>query len=57
MERSAASPLTTWDALIVEAAEACGASVLYTEAKHLLSLSAGVDIADPFSGLAERASA
>jgi len=55
MERRGASPLTIWDALILEAAESCGASVLYTEDKHLLSVSAGIAIVDPFAGLGEPA--
>jgi len=55
LERSGASPLTIWDALILEAAESCGASVLYTEDTHLLSVSAGLKIVDPFVGLVEPA--
>jgi predicted nucleic acid-binding protein len=55
MERSDASPLSIWDALILEAAESCGASVLYTEDKHLLSVSSGMEIVDPFAGLGEPA--
>ena len=55
MERSAESPLTIGDALILEAAESCGASVLYTEDKNLLSVSAGCKIVDPFAGLGEQA--
>jgi len=55
MERSGASPLSIRDALILEAAESCGASVLYTEDKHLLSASAGIAIVDPFAGLVEQA--
>ena len=55
MERSAASPLTIWDALILEAAESCGASLLYTEDKHLLSVSADIEVVDPFAGLGEPA--
>ena len=51
MERTGASPLTIWDALILEAAESCAASVLYTEDRHLLSASAGIEIVDPFAGL------
>jgi predicted nucleic acid-binding protein len=51
MERTGASSLTIWDALIMEAAEACGASVLYTEDRHLLSVSASIKIVDPFAGL------
>ena len=55
MERTGASPLTIWDALILEAAESCGASVLYTEDRQLLSVSASVEIVDPFAGLGEPA--
>ena len=55
MERCTASPLTMWDALILEAAESCGAGVLYSEDKHLLSASAGIAIVDPFAGLSETA--
>ena len=55
MERTGASPLSVWDALILEAAESCGAGVLYTEDKHLLSVSAGLEIVDPFAGLGEPA--
>ena len=55
MERRGASPLTIWDALILEAAESSGASVLYTEDEHLLSVSSGIAIVDPFAGLAEQA--
>jgi len=55
MERTGASSLTIWEALILEAAESCGASVLYTEDKHLLSVSAGIKIVDPFAGLVEQA--
>jgi predicted nucleic acid-binding protein len=55
MERSDASPLSIWDALILEAAESCGARVLYTEDKHLQSVSAGLEIVDPFAGLGEQA--
>jgi len=51
MERSGASTLSIWDALILEAAESCGASVLCTEDKHLLSVRAGIEIVDPFVGL------
>ena len=54
MERSGASPLTIWDALVLEAAESYGASVLYTEDKHLLSVSAGIAVVDPFAGLGEQ---
>ena len=55
MERCDASSLTIWDALILETAESCGASVLYTEDKQLLSVSAGIEIVDPFAGLGEPA--
>ena len=55
MERSGASPLSIRDALILEAAESCGAGVLYSEDKHLLSASAGIAIVDPFAGLGEQA--
>jgi predicted nucleic acid-binding protein len=55
MERSGASPLSVWDALILEAAESCGASVLYTEDKHLQSVSASLEIVDPFADLGEQA--
>jgi predicted nucleic acid-binding protein len=54
MERSGASPLSIWDALILEAAESCGASVLYTEDNHLQSVSAALEIVDPFAGLPQR---
>ena len=54
MERSGATSLSVWDALILEAAESCGASVLYTEDKHLLSVIAGLEIVDPFAGLHEQ---
>jgi predicted nucleic acid-binding protein len=54
MERSSAGSLTVWDALILEAAESCGATVLYTEDKHLLSASAALEIIDPFAGSGER---
>ena len=50
VERSGASSLSVWDALILEAAESCGASVLYTEDKHLLFASSSIDIVDPFAG-------
>jgi predicted nucleic acid-binding protein len=54
MERCEASPLTIWDALILEAAESCGASVLYTEDRHLLSVSAGLEVVDPFADPTEQ---
>ena len=54
MERTGASPLTIWDALILEAAESCGANVLLTEDQHLLSVNAGIEIVDPFADLDER---
>jgi len=38
-----------WDALILTAAESCGADVLYTEDKHLLRLESPVRIVDPFA--------
>ena len=53
MERSGSGPLSVWDALILEAAESCGASVLYSEDRHLLSVTAGLDIVDPFASLSE----
>ena len=55
MERSGSGQLSVWDALILAAAESCGASVLYTEDRHLLSVAAGLDIVDPFSSLDDRA--
>jgi len=51
MERCDASSSTIWDALILATAESCGASVLYTEDKRSLSVSAGIEIVDPFAGL------
>jgi predicted nucleic acid-binding protein len=54
MERSSAGSLTVWDALILEAAESCGATVLYTEDEHLLSASPALEIIDPFAGSGER---
>jgi predicted nucleic acid-binding protein len=55
MERSAASPLTLWDALILEAAESCGAGVLYTEDRHLQCMTVDIEIVDPFAGPGEKA--
>jgi len=55
MERSSAGSLTVWDALILEAAESCGAGVLYTEDKRLLSADAAIEIVDPFAGSDEQA--
>ena len=49
MERSGGSSLTIWDALILETAESCGASVLYTEDKHLLAADSDIEIVDPFA--------
>ena len=55
MERSGVGSLTVWDALILEAAESCGASVLYTEDRHLLAASSTVKIANPFASMSESA--
>ena len=55
MERSGVGSLTVWDALILEAAESCGASVLYTEDRHLLAASATLKIVDPFASMSESA--
>jgi len=55
VDRSGAGALSVWDALILEAAEWCGADVLYTEDKHLLQASAGLEIVDPFCGVSEQA--
>jgi predicted nucleic acid-binding protein len=55
VERTGAGPLTIWDALILEAAESCGTSVLYTEDRHLLAVSSGIEIVDPFASLGEQA--
>ncbi len=55
MDRCGTGALSVWDALILEAAEWCGADVLYTEDKRLLQASAGLEIVDPFSGVGEQA--
>ena len=55
MERSGSGTLSVWDALILETALSCGATVLYTEDKHVLSLTADLEIVDPFAGLDEQA--
>jgi predicted nucleic acid-binding protein len=57
MDRSGAGELSVWDALILEAAEWCGADVLYTEDKRLLQARAGLEVVDPFSGLGEQQTA
>lgn len=49
MERAADAGAPIWDALILTAAESCGADVLYTEDKHLLRLESPVRIVDPFA--------
>jgi len=55
MERSGSGTLSIWDALILETALSCGATVLHTEDKHLLSVTADLEIVDPFAGLDEQA--
>jgi predicted nucleic acid-binding protein len=48
MERSARTGSPLWDLLILTAAEAARADVLYTEDRHLLDLDGSVRIVNPF---------
>jgi predicted nucleic acid-binding protein len=47
-ERSARTAAPLWDVLILMAAEAAHADVLYTEDRHLLGLESSVHIVNPF---------
>lgn len=54
IERSGRDKLPIWDAFIIEAAESCGAEILYSEDRHLLAASTGIEVVDPFAGLPPR---
>lgn len=49
MERSAESGAPIWDTLILTAAEASGADVLYTEDHHLPAMPGSLRVVDPFT--------
>jgi predicted nucleic acid-binding protein len=51
MEHSARTGAPLWDTLILMAAEAARADVLYTEDRHLLALESSIRIVNPFAAV------
>jgi predicted nucleic acid-binding protein len=54
IERSGRDDLPIWDALIIEAAESSGATILYTEDRHFAGVPTALRVVDPFAGLQEQ---